>query len=202
MNAEHDTVGAQHRRWLEQVLKETGLAPSALAISVKLAPSTFTRLLKGRARTLHAETIAKVMQRHGVAPPPGYIVPQPVAPAGADDVTQVAPENLPDPLIAAALGAMQKTQDLSVWEVRSAAMDRENYLPGDFLVLDAHARPTAGQIVIANDRGSSASLLRILEPPYLIASSSNPAFRRPVLVDDNLVVVRGVVGPMLRPPRR
>jgi hypothetical protein len=205
MHAEPDTVASRQRAWLRTVLEKTGLPPTALAISIGRSPSTFTRFLNERGRTLHAKTIDLIVAKYPVDPPPGHIAPAPpppIAPAGADDVTQLAPESVTDPVIAAALTAAMETRQLTVWQVRSRAMDRENYLPGDLLIVDEHTRPLVGQVVIASDRGKPACLLRIFESPYLLASSSDPAFRRVLVVNDEDIAVRGVVGPLLRPARR
>jgi hypothetical protein len=79
------------------------------------------------------------------------------------------------------------------------------YLPGDVLVVDMHRRARARDVVCAEvharvgDRGDV--VFRVFEPPFLAAKTPDDDERGAILVDDKLVIVRGVVVCALKPRR-
>jgi hypothetical protein len=46
--------------------------------------------------------------------------------------------------------------------------------------------------------GTAQTVFRIFEPPYLVAATDDPTERRPLLIDNNQVTVKGVVTQSLR----
>lgn len=77
------------------------------------------------------------------------------------------------------------------------------YLPDDIVVVDHNRRDAkAGQVVVANlhdwSLEKARTIIRLYEPPYLVAASADPAHRKPVLVDHNQVMIMGVAVALLR----
>ena len=88
------------------------------------------------------------------------------------------------------------------WTLNSRALEDAGYLPGDILVVDLNAQPKAGDVVCVQiykwAEGKADTVFRIYEPPYLLAACRDPALRRPLLVDNNHIIIKGVVTECLR----
>src|SRR5947209_1043302 len=68
----------------------------------------------------------------------------------------------------------------------------------------ADRRPEAGGAVGAQvydwRRAAAETVMRLYEPPYLVAASLDEGLRRPLVVDNEQVIIKGVVLPhRLRP---
>ena len=91
------------------------------------------------------------------------------------------------------------------WVLRSNALLSIGYLPGDVMLVDLNERPRAHDVVCAQVydwvRSRAQTVFRLYEPPYLLASTTDQAVLRPLVVDDNVVVVKGVVTASIRPRR-
>jgi hypothetical protein len=88
---------------------------------------------------------------------------------------------------------------VDVWQVRTDAMLLAGYLPDDWLLVDTHAagQVASGDTVIAQvydlNSGSAKTLLRQFQKPALVAHSASPKDWGVHIVDDQTVMVRGVV---------
>lgn len=88
---------------------------------------------------------------------------------------------------------------IDVWQVRSPALHLCGYLPGDYLLVDTHQSELcrAGDVVLAQkydwQAGDATTLLRRLEPPVLVAASTDPDTQRVHVVDGANVVIAGKV---------
>lgn len=203
---------AAQREWLRGVLRQTGLTASALAQRINKAQTTLTRFLNVRdyKHELSTPTIRAIERETGIAfsragrgvqlSPEGFsegdgapYEPPPALHAGAeaDAVAQKLLE-----LYGRASGA-------DPWTLTSKALELAGYLPGDILIVDLNAKARGGDVVCAQsyDWGlmRARTLFRLYEPPYLLASTMEPELRKPLLVDNEKVMVRGVVVASLRP---
>lgn len=101
-----------------------------------------------------------------------------------------------DDRIADALG---RRPGVDIWTVRGNALSLRGYLVGDKLLVDTTARDRAksGDAVIAQvydwAHGTAKTLLRQLQAPVLISHSPDAADWRPYVVDQDRVVIMGVV---------
>lgn len=111
-------------------------------------------------------------------------------------------QNDPSDQIARALGADRPGVD--IWEVKSMALSLAGYLPGDKLLVDAHAseRCKAGDAVIAQiynwTSGAAATVMRRFEPPVLVAATTSADDQKVHIVDGNNVVIMGKIIAMWR----
>lgn len=103
--------------------------------------------------------------------------------------------------------ALYGRKDASLWQVRSRSLDLAGLLPGDVVIIApdrTDARP--GEIVCATiynwQDSAPISVLRLYEPPYLLAASTDPQFRKPELVDHDRVIIKGLVVASFRKTRR
>lgn len=71
----------------------------------------------------------------------------------------------------------------------------DGFAEGDFMLVDQHAEPKAGDAVIAQvydwDRGTATTVLRRFDPPVLTAASTNPSEWKPLSIES--VKIMGVV---------
>lgn len=205
--ADHET-SRLHREYVRLVVERTGKPPTRIAKDLGIAPSTLTRLLKGpesSTATLHARTLRKLQDYSGI--PPVFGGDPSAAPAfrgfGEDAVPFDAKGA--DPAVSAALKALiggRKAAD--PWTIRTRALERIGFLPGDIVIVDLGRRPEAGDAVCAQvydwRRAAAETVMRLYEPPYLVAASLDEGLRRPLVVDNEQVIIKGVVLPhRLRP---
>jgi hypothetical protein len=64
----------------------------------------------------------------------------------------------------------------------------------------------AGDVVVAKltdlKAGRTETIFRVIEPPYLVSVANDPATRLPLPIDNNRVIVMGVVTESLRARQR
>src|ERR1043166_3447057 len=194
-----------HPDHLPRVIAHTRKPPTRIAKEVGVAPSTLTRLLKDDSTaTLHARTISRLQEYSGVS----FFGGDSSAPSTfrglAEDAVPFDAKNA-DPAISAAIKALiggRKAAD--PWTIRTRALDRIGYLPGDIVIVDLGRRPETGDAVCAqvNDgrRAAAETVMLLYEPPYLVAASLDEGLRRPLVVDNEQVIIKGVLLPhRLRP---
>lgn len=177
--------GDLQREWLQALADQRNLTFSAMARKAGLTASTLTRLMnQDNVRALGGTTIDKICAAFGIAPP------------GVDHFEEDAkPFGGPDPRQLMRMALDSPATDL--WRVSNDALEMAGYQIGDFLVVDMNARPVAGDVVIAQryhfTEGRAETILRIYEPPYLVAASTRPEYRKPILAEDSAIAIKGVV---------
>ena len=85
-----------------------------------------------------------------------------------------------DPVLARMIEqALKGRPNAAPWHLRTRALEGAGYLAGDIVITDASVTANAGDAVIAQvfdpRSGSPETVFRILESPYLVAASSDPA---------------------------
>ncbi|MBT56205.1 MAG: hypothetical protein CMF72_22740 [Mameliella sp.] len=194
--------------WINAILDHRGWNRTRLAREAGLDPSALSRffndkLNKAQLQTNSIERIASV----------GGIPPYQTAPAPR--VSGLA-ESEAEPLIISmdaqawgpfeiAINSINRSKNgLDAWVMKSRALELEGYMPGDIVFVDLNERPRPGDAVCAQvyDRhGKTETVFRIYEHPFLVSASTDQSTRRPLLVDNNSVVVRGVIVSSIRPRR-
>lgn len=196
-------VARLHRDFVRAVVEKTRTPPTRIATELNIAPSTLTRLLNepenGKA-TLRATTIAKLEAYSGLLAPT-LDSPEGVTPAHTlrEDATSFEPQSA-DATVSAALKAIvANRKNISTWTIRSRALECAGFMPGDIVLVDQATMPRPGEPACAqvfNWRGGAAeTIMRISEPPYLVAATYDQVLRKPLLVDDDRVVIRGLILP-------
>jgi hypothetical protein len=199
-----------HREYVRLVVERTGKPPTRIAKELGIAPSTLTRLLRepeGSSATLHGRTVRMLEDYSSI--PFGSGVEHP----GGGTLRGFHEEAVPfdaksaDPELSAALKALIAGRKNAVpWTIRTRSLERVGFMPGDIVIVDLNRQPESGDVVCAQvydwRRGSAETVMRLYEPPYLVAASLglDEALRRPLVVDNNQVLIKGVVLPhRLRP---
>jgi hypothetical protein len=196
-----------HREYVRLVVARTGKPPTRIAMDLGIAPSTLTRLLnapEGSTATLHARTVRKLEDYSGVQLGGADPSASSTFRGFAEDAVRFDTKDA-DPAVWAALKALiggRKAAD--PWTIRTRALERIGFLPGDVVIVDLGRRPEAGDAVCAQvydwRRAAAETVMRLYEPPYLVAASLDESLRRPLVVDNEQVIIKGVVLPhRLRP---
>jgi hypothetical protein len=191
------------RRYIALVLKRDPQQRtlSQIAKAGGLNHTTLTRFYNNPVedRLLESMTIQIIARTTGVTPPPELM-------AGAAGLAEetAEPYEAPagDPYSRAIQALLRGRNTADPLVLRTRALEDAGFFPGDIVILDQAAAPAGGDVVCANvyDRNKLAAetVWRIFQPPYLIAASRDPAYRKPLYVDGEHVLIRGVVTDQLR----
>lgn len=193
--------------WFKQQQKRAGVTAEDIARRAGKARSNISHIYSGNQKMslewaqafadVLGVPLADVLEHAGVT---DQRTARTIAPGFSEgDATAWIPKDVDrriTPTIADALGARA---GVDIWCVSSPAMALQGLLPGDYMLVDTHAaeRAKAGDTVIAqiydNLKGRATTVLRRLEPPVLVAASTDPADNRVHVVDGVNVVIRGTV---------
>jgi hypothetical protein len=206
-------IARQHRDWLRALPQQTGKALTTLAKELKIAPSTLTRPLKegdDGTSTLHANTIAKVVEHTGVAGPTEVGSPSTGRRAPTRALSEEATPFEPGPQdpLREAVKALSGGRKATSWTVHNRALDLVGVLPGDVVIVDLGATAQPGDFVCAQTidvtTGKRATVIREFQragaTDILVSRSSDPALHSMLPVDGERVIIKGVLLPhRLRP---
>lgn len=191
-----ENIRRQQLDWLDFVLRAKGWKVAELSRRTKVNASTFAKFRndpENKAR-LEPSTIMLIEEAAGIK---AYENSVHGKPRGLAESESSRYEAEPLEVVDGAVKAMQSDRNgIDPWVLRSRCLEAAGYLPGDVLMVDLNARPQAGDIVCAQvyDRaGQADTVFRILEDPFLVASTLDRTLVKPLLIDNDRVVVRGVV---------
>jgi hypothetical protein len=144
-----------------------------------------------------AERLAAIFERHGIDRAEvlalGGFSGTGRATLGLADEAAPYEGELPE-----AVPLASRMPNAGLWEIRGRALDLAGLLPGDVVAVDpGRSALKTGDVVCAQiydwQKGSATTVFRIYEPPYLVALSTDPQHRKPVLVDGDQVLLKGRV---------
>jgi SOS-response transcriptional repressor LexA len=187
-------IRERHRAYLRRVVDETNTPPTTLARRVGVAPSTLTRALNDphHATALRASTLEALERFSGIPFSDAPIRAMREPEAVPYDAAQT-PRELREQVGTLATAS----NSVTIWTLRSRALEGLGYLPGDILIVDLNAEARRGDIVCAQiydwPRMKAETVFRLCEPPYLVAATSERELLAPRLIDKNV----GLKGPVL-----
>lgn len=194
-----DLYSAQHAKhfaWIDWLIARTGLSDAALAEQAGLSKNYLYRK-RGDGTVLHPAKIQQLCDHYKVPGPDTYQMPGAAGLSGeADrfDPTSDAIDTLTRQMVAMALNDRPGAE---AWVLRTRALETAGYQIGDILISDRAAAPLPGDPVIATvyDRraGATETIFRLFLPPYLLAASTDPANRTPILIDNERTIVAGAI---------
>jgi len=168
---------------LKDLMMCTELSANQIASAAGVQPSTLYRFLDQQSDTeLRAHTEGKIRAAFNLPhlTPSGFSEPEAVP-------IETSP-SLPDPETLAA-------ESLGLFRIQSRSMEAADILPGDVITVALNREPKPHDIVCAQvfdpATAEAQTLFRWFEPPYLVAGSTTTSLRKPLLIDDEFVVVRG-----------
>lgn len=187
------------RRYIEHVARSTGLTLTEIARRAGKSHTTLTKFMANRERgPLNASTVNDIAT--------ALAIPANAEIRGAPGELREEAEpfiSAQDKRLGPAVEALLRgRQNADPWILRTRALEGYGYMPGDVVIVDLGVAPRAGVPVCAQvydwNHAAAETVWRIYEPPYLIAYSTDPDLRRPLLVDNDRVIVRGVITDLLR----
>ena len=198
-----EETSRQHREYVLRIMKDKEIGQTRLATAAKVSASTLSRLLKeGSTVTLRADTLSKLETFSGISP---FSVVDTVATAGGftEDAVPFDAESA-DPAVFAVIKALiGSPAEANSRIISSRALEGLGYMLGDIVIIDLRRKPMRGDVVCAqvheSGRGEPETVMRIYQPPVLLAATFDPQ-QRLFWVDDPRVKIEGVVLPhRLRP---
>jgi len=206
-----EKLRARQRDWLLKVTREHGIKPTPLAKAAGVAATTITRKLNDPNDTaiLTDLTIARICEFLKIEPPNFLGEETPSARPRGFAEPEASPYLLrdDDPMRGAIEAAIGKTFSRVAWELRGRALEHEGYRAGDVLIVDLNELPQAGDIVCAQiynwqNPSQTETVFRLYEKPYLVVAGHVEGSRRPLAVDGDNVMIKGVIVGMVRRPQR
>lgn len=199
------SVLEQQLAWVRAVMSYLGVSANELARRAGVSPSTVQRPLSDPSwpHAMSAKTISAIATIAGVQPLefPGRV-------GGVSE-----PEAVPFQY-AANEDAIGSNVDRAVrelcrgrngrepWVIRSHALELSGLLPGDIVIVDMNLQPQPKDIVCAQlyewSQTKAETVFRLYEPPYLLTNSMRLGIQKPIPVDGQSVIIRGVVDGLFR----
>lgn len=195
-----DQARTQMQEWIRSNARRVGKTPTAVAREIQVSTTTLTKFLNDPKHKFlpAADTIAKLEAYFGERAPSAAA--RTVRPTGfyeAEAVPYAASDN---PQLAAAVAALVGNSNArAAFTMRGRALENLGIQPGAVLIVDLNATPRDGDIVCAqvyDNTGGATTVFRRywkLVVGVLTPATHEEAAQRPLVVDDEKVVVRGVV---------
>lgn len=191
----------QQLAWFEFVLEAKGWRVAELARRTGVDPSTFSKFRRdpNNKATLEPETVLAIEQAAGIK---AYEHSTSGKARGLAEMESSRYDAEPVTDLNEAVRAMKMGRNgVDPWVLRSRCLETAGYLPGDVLMVDLNSRPELGDVVCAQvyDRtGKAETVFRLFEDPFLVAATFDASLIKPLLIDNDRVLVRGVVIASLR----
>lgn len=189
--------------WVEWLRQRTGQTLSELAEGAGLSSNTLTRLKQRDSALLDALSVRMLCEHTGLAGPDLYKLGPTSGHAEEASRFDAAAPGV-DPAIIQFVTLMTKNRpNAAAWWLKTRAIEESGYMIGDLVITDSAVPPHAGDAVCAQIRtGSAEVVFRIFEPPYLMAFHNDASVRKPLLIDNDRVIVIGTITESLRTRRR
>lgn len=162
--------------WLTSALKKTGLSGNALAMRAGVNPATIYRFLSGSSDNLRPRTINR-LARAALIDPPEF------CDLGERGAQTYILQELPQ------LGPLEP--NLFAVKVLDESMAAAGIESDDILIFDRLQAVRQSEIVCAQLH--EETLVRYLEPPFLVAASNERRFRKPILIDEHVKLTGALV---------
>lgn len=202
-----ERIQREQRQWLQEIVKATGKTLSQLATDAGVSDSTLTRLANDEnyAGTLSSLTVERIKEAFRVPGPEEYGAARRLGMAGFAEAQRFDAKTEPAPLGAAVAALIAGRHAVDPWRLKTDALALVGYLAGDIVLVDLNSAPQPQDAVCAQvydwQRGGAETVWRVYDPPFLVGASPDRTAYKPLLVDNDRVLVKGVVVESLRPHR-
>lgn len=192
------------KEWIRSVARHMNLSPSQLALSSGMAASTLTRFLNDLTNTvgITQSSLEKVAKYSGFRP---HQMPGRARAGMAEPDTvplQHETTEWPNWISAAVQAAKAGKNGVEAWVMKGAALDGIGVMPGDIVLIDLNARPSTGDVVLAQlldfATGTAETVMRLYQAPFITTHSLRLGPGRPEHVDEERVTIAGVRVGLLR----
>lgn len=199
----HSEEYARHFAWVDWLLQKTGRTDASLAKEAGLA-SNYLYRKRAEGTVLGATQIRMLSEHYDLPGPDTYLLPG--AAGLSDEATPYVAATGDDASRKLVDAAVEGRVNAAAWVLKTRALEDAGFLPGDIVISDRSELPQAGDAVVAQvvdlRSGSTETVFRVLEAPYLVAASADPALRKPLLIDNERVIVMGTITHSIRTRRR
>jgi hypothetical protein len=198
---------ARQRVWLEEIIKATGKSASQIAEASGVSDTTLTRLLNNPdyEGTLSQLTIDRVKETFSVPGPEEYAGGTGRRPKvlSFSEAERVAISGGATPLERVLKELTAGRNGADAWRLKTDALAAAGYLPGDVLIVDLNQVAAPQDAVCAQVHdwkgGGAETVWRVFTPPFLVGAALDRTAYKPLLVDNDRVIIKGVVVAMFRP---
>lgn len=197
----------RQRLWLGEVIRATTLKPSQIAAAAGVSDTTLTRLMNNPSYsgTLSQLTIDRITAKFGLPGPEEYQGSARATRGGFGEAERFDAAQDKTPIGRAVAALTGDRNGVDPWRLRTSALESAGYLPGDIVLVDLNAEARPRDAVCAQvydwQKGAANTVFRIYDPPFLVAASRDQLAYKPLLVDNERVVLKGVVLQAIRPER-
>jgi hypothetical protein len=198
-----DPVKKQQIEWVRAVMSYLGV-PSAnrLAELAGVNPANIQRPLSDNYKgKFGATTIARIAEAANLRPMEFPSRPAGMNEAEAQRYVYESAGDINEGNVERAVRELCRGRNgRDPWVMRSHALELSGIVPGDVLIVDMNLQPKPKDVVCAQiySGHTAETVFRIFEPPYLVTHSLRFGTQKPVPVDGEEVVIRGVVDVILR----
>jgi hypothetical protein len=194
----------RQRAWLLELCRACNLKPSPLAKGAGVSDTTVTRLLNdpSYAGSLSQASIDRIKVRYGVPGPEEYAQRRPFQ-VGLAEAERLDLGREPGPLVRLVSQLVGNRVMVEPWRLKTNALELVGYLPGDIILVDMQGSPRPQDAVCAQSYdwtgGRAETIWRVFDPPYLVGAASDRTAYKPLLADNDRVIVKGVIVESYRP---
>ncbi|MCW5697945.1 MAG: hypothetical protein KIS96_14590 [Bauldia sp.] len=191
--------------WVKAIMAHLGVtSANALALLAGINPANIQRPLsenyKGK---FGVDTIAKIAAAAKVRPMEFPNRPSGLAePEASQFVFDMGKDAIDSNVDRAVRELTRGRNGRDPWVIHSHALELSGILPGDVVIVDLNMQPHPKDIVCAQiyqwSTMRAETVFRVYEPPYLLTNSMRFGTSKPLLVDGNEVIIRGVVDGLFR----
>jgi hypothetical protein len=200
-------VQERQREWLREIVRATGQKASQIAVKANVSDTTLTRLLNNPTyrHTLTQITIDRIKRTYGVPGPEEYAVQGRQGMPGFGEAERVVAQHEPQALAHVIDTLVGGRNARDVWRLKTEALTQAGYLAGDIVIVDLNAQAAPQDVVCAQvynwNQGVAETVFRVYDPPFLVAAALDRTAYKPLLVDNDRVIIKGVVIESFRPHR-
>lgn len=197
----------RQRAWLREVVNFTGLKASQIADGSGVSDTTLTRLLNNPeyTGTLSQVTIDRIKETYKVPGPEDFVGGRRLSLFGFAEAQRFDASEEPTALAKIITQLIGERPAAAAWRLKTNALEEGGYLAGDIVIVDMNLAPEPQDAVCAQvydwKGGSAETVFRIYTPPFLVAAAQDRTAYKPLLVDNDRVVIKGVVVESFRPHR-
>lgn len=205
--SERKAIQAQQRGWLQEIINTSGDNLAQIAARAGVSDSTLSRLVNNPsyAGVLSPVSVMRITGAYQVPGPDEYGAPRRSGMIGFSEAERYDPTAAQDDVAALVQALLKLRSGSDAWRLKTDALEEAGYLAGDIVIVDLNAQPAAQDAVCAQvydwKGGGAATVWRIYDPPYLVAAARERTAFKPLLVDNDRVIIKGVVDKMVRPHR-
>lgn len=189
----------QQLAWLEHISITSGMTLTEIARAAGLTPSTLTRFKANDelGHTLTARTVKKIEDATRVPAYESKVIPR-IQSFSEDEASPYRAEGHSPDMIGSALHmAAKEAPNIHLWTLKTNGLAAVGYPVGMVVAVDQEAAPRNGDAVCVQKydfrRGTAETIFRVYRAPYLLTAFPQGEPALPEIVDNEQVVIVGVI---------